>query len=396
MAGRHAHPHAHASGLNTSPKVLLAVAVVLCAVALAMVWLWPDSTAAVAGAPDTKQVNGVVTTMDVEPCPPATDQLQQSQPPAATTLPCGSAQVRLTTGDQAGNTFTVPLPTGVGSPTVHVGDKAVLTYSPGNDAASRYAIIDHERGTQLWALLAAFVLAVLAFGRWRGLTALLGLGFTFTVILGFVIPAILDSKPPLPVAIVGCSAIVLVVLYLTHGLGRTTTVALAGTLASLLLTGLLSTLAVGAMSLSGAGDESSFILGQSHGVDLRGLLLAGILIGSLGVLDDVTVTQAVTVEELARANPELGGKQLYAAATRVGRAHIASVINTIVLAYAGASLPLLVLIVALDDPLGQVLSDQLVATELVRSAVGTIGLIAAVPITTAAAAYVARSRRTPA
>ena len=167
-----------------------------------------------------------------------------------------------------------------------------------------------------------------------------------------------------------------------------------GTLASLLLTGLLSALAVGAMHLSGAGDESSFILGQSHGVDLRGLLLAGILIGSLGVLDDVTVTQAVTVEELARANPELGARQLYAAATRVGRAHIASVINTIVLAYAGASLPLLVLIVALDDPVGQILSDQLVATELVRSAVGTIGLIAAVPITTAAAAYVARPRRT--
>jgi uncharacterized membrane protein len=164
---------------------------------------------------------------------------------------------------------------------------------------------------------------------------------------------------------------------------------------SLLLTGLLSALAVGAMQLSGAEDESSFILGQSHGVDLRGLLLAGIIVGSLGVLDDVTVTQAVTVEELALANPSLGGWQLYAAATRVGRAHIASVINTIVLAYAGASLPLLVLIVALDDPIGQVLSDQLVATELVRSAVGTIGLIAAVPITTAAAAYVARPRRAP-
>lgn len=395
MAGRHAHSHAPAAGLSTSPKVLVAVAAVLCAVAVAMVWLWPDGDAAASGAPDTQQVNGVVTALDAQRCPPSsTDQPQQSQPPPAATPVCGSAQVRLTTGDRAGNTFTVALPTGVGSPTVHVDDKVVLAYSPGNDAGSRYAIIDHERGIQLWVLFAAFVLAVLAFGRWRGLTALLGLGFTFTVILGFVIPAILDSKPPLPVAIVGCSAIVLVVLYLTHGLGRTTTVALAGTLASLLLTGLLSALAVGAMNLSGAGDESSFILGQSHGVDLRGLLLAGILIGSLGVLDDVTVTQAVTVEELARANPELGGRQLYAAATRVGRAHIASVINTIVLAYAGASLPLLVLIVALDDPLGQVLSDQLVATELVRSAVGTIGLIAAVPITTAAAAYVARPRAT--
>jgi uncharacterized membrane protein len=225
-----------------------------------------------------------------------------------------------------------------------------------------------------------------------------GLSFTFAVILGFVIPAILDGKPPLAVAIVGCAAIVLVVLYLTHGIGRATTVAVAGTVVSLLLTGLLAVAAVEAMALAGAGDDSSFALGQLHGVDLRGLLLAGILIGSLGVLDDVTVTQAATVQELAAANPGYGTGQLYSAAIRVGRAHIASVINTIVLAYAGASLPLLVLVVALDDPVGQVLSDQLVATELVRSAVGTIGLIAAVPITTAAAALVAQraASRSPA
>jgi uncharacterized membrane protein len=196
------------------------------------------------------------------------------------------------------------------------------------------------------------------------------------------------------VAIVGCATIALSVLYLTHGLGRTTTVAVAGTLTSLVLTGLLSLAAVGATRLSGASDESSFVLGQGHGVDLRGLLLAGILIGSLGVLDDVTVTQAATVEELATANPRYSARQLYSSATRVGRAHIASVINTIVLAYAGASLPLLVLIVALDDPLDQVLSDQLIATELVRSAVGTMGLIAAVPITTGVAAFAAaRARR---
>jgi uncharacterized membrane protein len=359
-----------------------------------MVWLWPDSKAPAVGEAGTQQVNGVVTTVDTQPCPTPSGTASQSRAPSTGAV-CGTSQVRLTTGDLAGNTFTVQLPSGVGSPAVHVGDKVVLTYSPGNEAGSRYAIIDHERGTQLWVLLIAFVLAVVAFGRWRGVTALFGLGFTFAVILVFVIPAILGGKPPLAVAVVGSSAIVLVVLYLTHGLGRATTVALAGTLVSLLLTGLLSALAVGAMQLSGAEDESSFILGQSHGVDLRGLLLAGIIVGSLGVLDDVTVTQAVTVEELALANPSLGGWQLYAAATRVGRAHIASVINTIVLAYAGASLPLLVLIVALDDPIGQVLSDQLVATELVRSAVGTIGLIAAVPITTAAAAYVARPRRAP-
>jgi uncharacterized membrane protein len=392
VGGRHAHG-GH-DPFTTSPKVLTAVAVLLCAVAVGMVWLWPDARPAPSGAQDAVQVSGVVSSVDEQPCPPADQSAPNAQAPTPNDIACGTAQVQLTSGSAQGNTITVPLPAGAGAPQVSAGEKVALAYSGGNPAGSQYAIIDHQRGTQLWVLFAAFALSVVAFGRLRGLTALLGLGFTFTVILGFVIPAILGGKPPLAVAIVGCSAIVLVVLYVTHGIGRSTTVALAGTLASLLLTGLLSLLAVSTMKLSGAGDESSFLLGQSHGVDLRGLLLAGILIGSLGVLDDVTVTQAVTVEELAQANPSFGPRQLYAAATRVGRAHIASVINTIVLAYAGASLPLLVLIVALDDPVGQVLSDQLVATELVRSAVGTIGLISAVPITTAAAAVLAGRRRT--
>ena len=386
MGGRHAL--AGQDPVTTSPKVLGSVAVLLCAVALGVVWLWPNDSPTPSGAEDAVQVNGVVTNVVEQPCPP-TDQPPDTHTPTPTDTACGTATVRLTSGAARQTTITVPLPAGAGAPQVSTGDNVALAYSGGNTAGSQYAIIDHQRGTQLWVLFIAFVLAVVAFGRWRGLSALLGLAFTFTVILGFVIPAILDGKPPLAVAIVGCSAIVLVVLYLTHGIGRSTTVALAGTLASLLLTGLLSLLAVSPMKLSGAGDESSFLLGQSHGVDLRGLLLAGILIGSLGVLDDVTVTQAATVGRARAANPNFGPRQLYSAATRVGRAHIASVINTIVLAYAGASLPLLVLIVALDDPVGQILSDQLVATELVRSAVGTIGLIAAVPITTAAAAVLA-------
>lgn len=331
---------------------------------------------------------GVVQRIAPQPCAGGNDVTGAKQ--AAQRRACGTAQVRLTSGGQEGKVISVPLPSGTGAPAVDEGQEVTLAYSSGNPTGSQYAITDHVRNTQLWVLVAAFVLAVLAFGRWRGVSALLGLAFTFTVILGFVIPAILDGQPPLAVAVVGCSAIVLVVLYLTHGIGQTTTVAVAGTIASLLITGVLSAAAVQAMKLTGAADDSSFAVGQLHGVDLRGLLLAGILIGSLGVLDDVTVTQAATVQELAEANPDYDTVTLYRAAIRVGRAHIASVINTIVLAYAGASLPLLVLVVALDDPVGQVLSDQLVATELVRSMVGTIGLISAVPVTTAAAAFVTR------
>lgn len=390
MAGRHAHPQ-QVEG-RTPPKVLAGVAVLLCLVGLAMLWLWPDGSSAAASTDSARQVNGVVVSIERQPCPERPADESSSQPAAGES--CGTAQVRLTSGDLEGNTITVPVPQGTGAPTVNVDDEVALSYSADNPPGTQYAIADHLRGTQSWVLLAAFILAVLAFGRWRGLSALLGLSLTFAIILGFVIPAILDGKPPLAVAIVGSAAIVLSVLYLTHGVGRTTSVAVAGTLVSLVITGLLSVAAVQAMHLTGAVDDSSFALGQLHGVDLRGLLLAGILIGSLGVLDDVTITQAATVQELATANPGYGVGQLYRAAIRVGRSHIASVINTIVLAYAGASLPLLVLVVALDDPLGEVLTDQLVATEFVRSAVGTIGLIAAVPITTAAAAFV--SRRAPA
>jgi uncharacterized membrane protein len=392
VAGRHAHRHS--GDAPTPPAVLAGVGALLLLVTLAMLWLWPDGAVEAPGG-SAQQVDGVVVSIEAQPCPPRPAEGAAGAP--AEQGPCGTSQVQLGSGDAEGSTVTVPLPTGTGAPSVAAGDEVALSYSAGNPPGTQYAIVDHLRGTELWVLFAAFVLAVVAFGRWRGVSALVGLSFTFAVILGFVIPAILDGKPPLAVAVVGCAAIVLVVLYLTHGIGRATTVAVGGTIVSLLLTGVLAVVAVEAMALAGAGDDSSFAIGQLHGVDLQGLLLAGILIGSLGVLDDVTVTQAATVQELAAANPGYRTGQLYSAAIRVGRAHIASVINTIVLAYAGASLPLLVLLVALDDPLGQVLSDQLVATELVRSAVGTIGLIAAVPITTAAAAFVAKrgARRQP-
>jgi uncharacterized membrane protein len=183
----------------------------------------------------------------------------------------------------------------------------------------------------------------------------------------------------------------LTVLYLTHGFSISTSVAVVGTLVSLVLTGLMAALATTATRLTGIASEETAYLNVVYGqVDMRGLLLAGILIGCLGVLDDVTVTQAATVTELARANPSYGVGQLYEAATRVGRSHIASVVNTIVLAYAGASLPLLVLIAAGNQPLAQTLTNPLIAQEIVRAVVGTLGLVAAVPVTTMLAALAAR------
>lgn len=374
------HPRHAATQDGRVPLLALAVIVPVAVLTLAaMVWLWPseDLAAAESGAAD--QVEAVVTAIAEEPC---------EAEPDVDVNGCGTADVRITSGADDGEEVTLPLPNGPGAPEVAEGDDVVLIETTSPDGVT-YSIVDHQRSTQLWVLALAFVLAMVAFGRWRGLAALVGLAFTFGVLVLFVVPAILAGEPPLLVAIVGSAAIALSVLYLTHGISLSTTVAVVGTLASLAITGVLSALSVSALHLTGVTDDISTSLGVTHQVSMQGLLLAGIVIGSLGVLDDVTVTQAATVSEVARANPAYGARELYRAGSRVGRSHIASVVNTIVLAYAGSSLPLLILIVAADQPLGGVLTDQIVAQELVRSIVGTLGLIAAVPITTALAALIA-------
>ncbi|WP_110241870.1 YibE/F family protein [Nocardioides gilvus] len=297
--------------------------------------------------------------------------------------------MRLEVEGEESTEVSVQLPNGPGAPAVDEGDDVLLLHMETPDGVT-WSVIDHQRGTQLWILAGVFVLAVVAFGRWRGVTSLLGLALTFAVLLFFVVPGILGGESPLLIALVGSSAIVLSVLYLTHGVSLVTTVAVLGTLASLALTGVLASVTVEAMHLTGITDDVSTVVGMEFGVNMQGLLLAGIMIGSLGVLDDVTVTQSATVTEIARANPAYSPAHLYRAGSRVGRSHIASVINTIILAYAGATLPLFVLIVANNASLGGVVSDQVIAQEIVRSAVATIGLIAAVPLTTALAAIVAR------
>lgn len=375
---------------DTWRPVFLVIAPVAVLTIVAMVWLWPSGSST--AGDDTPYVDGTVRTVLHAACTTEDEAAQ-----AAGQLDCGTVMVRVTSGPDAGQEITTDVPSGPGAIQVREGDDIVLLYLPDTPLGDTYQIADHQRGSQLWVLIAAFVLAVIAFGRWRGLSALAGLAATFAVLLLFVVPAILAGEPPLLVAIVGAAAIMLTVLYLTHGVATSTSVAVIGTLASLALTGALSWAAVRALHLTGAADEQANYVNITHHVSLQGLLLAGILIGSLGVLDDVTVTQAATVNELARANPAYRFGHLYRAATRVGRAHIASVVNTIILAYAGASLPLLILITDSGQSVSRVLTNQLIAQELVRSIVGTLGLISAVPITTALAALTAgRGHRTEA
>jgi uncharacterized membrane protein len=308
-----------------------------------MALLWPHATKPDEAAPPDR-FNGTVTAVQPVDCAtqPDAEVPEGEEAAIGADAVCGAVSVKLTSGPDNGDTITTDIPTGPGAIEVETGDDVELLYLPDASDGQRYAVFDQRRSTQLWVLGAAFALAVIAFGRWRGLTALFGLGVTFAVLLYFMVPAILQGRSPMLVAIVGSAAIMLAVLYLTHGLHLSTTVAVAGTLAALTITAVLSALTTTFPHLSGIADETSSYLNITHAdINMKGLLLAGIVVGSLGVLDDVTVTQAVSVTELARANPNYGYRQLYRAAERIGRAHIASVINTIVLAYAGASLPLM-------------------------------------------------------
>ncbi|MBC8988629.1 YibE/F family protein [Micromonospora chalcea] len=375
-------------------RLLVAVVVPLFALTvIAALVLWPRQDREPLGGADVPRYHGTVTRVVTEPCPPTPEA------PEGAGGPCGTATVAAEQGPDAGRQVETPLPAGPGAPRVEVGDKIVLVelIDPADPSVKSYNIAEHQRGTPLIWLLVLFAAAIVAFGRWRGLAALGGLAASFAILLGFVLPGIGGGQPPLLVAIVGAALIMFVVLYLTHGITAQTSVAVLGTLGSLVITGVLGLLATSATHLTGFGSEDATTLSMFQGdVDLHGLLLAGIIIGSLGVLDDVTVTQAATVTELAHANPGLSRRQLYRAATRVGRAHIASTVNTIVLAYAGASLPLLLLLVADSRPVSQILTSEFLAQEIVRSAVATLGLIAAVPLTTALAAIVTTAgRRAP-
>jgi uncharacterized membrane protein len=349
-----------------------------------LVLLWPSASESPEGSSSAQEFEGVVIAVEPEDCPADTPE----GAPAPTV--CGTVTVELDQAETGSTEVEVAIPDWAGAPEVSEGDAVVVAYAEGPDGPI-YSIVDQQRGTQLWVLLVAFSLALIAFGRWRGVTALIGLAVTFGILLVFMVPAIIAGEPPVLVALVAASAITLVVLYLTHGVSLATTVAVVGTMAALALTAVLSELAVEALYLTGVTDDISMAVVDRHGVDARGLLVASIIIGSVGVLDDVTVTQSATVTEIGLANPAYRFRELYRAGSRVGRSHIASVVNTIVLAYAASSLPLIVLVVADNSSLGGIASTQLIAQEVVRSTVATLGLIAAVPLTTGLAALVTRT-----
>lgn len=276
---------------------------------------------------------------------------------------------------------TIPL---VGQQKYQVGDKVLIDRSKDLEGNDVFNISDYIRRLPLLWLFLIFVVLVVVVGHWRGLSSLFGLGVSFLVIFVFILPNIYAGREPVFIAITGSLFILPLTFYLSHGFNKKTTVALIGTFIALIITGILAKIFVEATGLTGyASEEAGFLqVAKKGAMDIKGLLLAGIIIGTLGVLDDITVSQAAVVEQLKKANPKIRPRQLFWQAMSVGQDHIASMVNTLVLVYTGAALPLLLLFVDNPMPFSQVINYEIIAEEIVRTLVGSIGLISAVPLTT--------------
>jgi uncharacterized membrane protein len=356
--------------------IVLAVLIPLvAAAAIAVVVMWPPHQDVKVAALQTSKARGLVTA--IQPCPDRPDE-------------CDRATVTLYDGDGPDGTGSVVTARVVKHPLVprvHVGDRILMNHVPEAEPADRYLYVDQDRDRPLLLLAGLFACAVIALSRWRGVAALVALGLTGVVLVVFVLPAILHGSDPMLVSVVGSTVIMLVTLYLTHGINARTSVAAVGTVGALALTAVLGIVFVRLCRISGLSPEGAAeVASYTPGLDLRGLLVAGLVIGALGVLDDVTVTQTAAVWELSAANPAAGRGELLAAGLRIGRAHVASVVNTLVLAYAGASLPLLMQFAIQGMSESYAVSLERVAIEVVRGLVGSLGIIAAVPLTTALAA----------
>ncbi|WP_371791474.1 YibE/F family protein [Streptomyces sp. NBC_01471] len=419
--GGHGHPHGHGPAAPVSRHLRKVIAAVLIPFAAAVVAglavFWPDGDPhhARSGVGFDRQTRqGKVVEITAVNCKDlhadqsstadgggsgsGTDgesaaEQQAGAGAAPQGAPCKKAKIEVTSGKDKGRTFAEIVRSD--SPRqLHQGQGVIVAYAPDAPRDLQYSVSDVDRKFPLALLAGIFALVVVAVGRLRGLMALVALAVSFAVLTLFILPAILHGSNPLVVAVIGASAIMLIALYTCHGPTARTSVAVIGTLISLMLIGLLGSLFIGWAGLTGNTDDST---GLIHGlyphIDMSGLLLASVIIGSLGVLDDVTVTQTSAVWELHQADPTMGARGLYRAGIRIGRDHIASVVNTLVLAYAGAALPLLLLFSIAQSSVGTVANSELVAEEIVRTLVGSIGLVASVPVTTALAALVVSADR---
>ena len=344
-----------------------------------LVWLWPgelpELETAELGLADDAYRARVLESTEL-PCEFAPD------------LNCVDHVFELEEGPDEGSTVVLSWDVET-APALTLDDVVLLYRIDTDDGSLNYQFADRVRGGVLLVAALLFAAAVVALGRMRGLAALTGLVISVGLLLGFIIPAIVTGRDPVLVAAVGGAAIALVAIYLAHGVNDKSHVAVLGAFAALALTAALSAIGFGLAQFTGLVSDETFFILAIPGLDPTGLLLAGAVLGAIGALDDVTVSQASTVWEVARANPRLDPRALYAAGIRVGRDHIASTVNTLLLAYAGAALPLLLLFTLSQQSLGLVANSEVVAVEIMRTLVGSVGLVAAVPITTLMASRLA-------
>lgn len=390
----HAHAHGHSPGeidvdatpVGRRPRAVLLAFLTLAAVAtlIGLGSLWPDRSAveelragATLTAPGVTYPTGTV--VQLRPCPP-------------TDSPGGARCGLLSATTEAGTEVTFEVPPPVAASGLEAGDPIRMMRVPDVPAEDAYSLWSVERQQPLGWLALAFVLVVVVVARLRGVRALIGLGVSAAIIGGFMLPALLSGRSGIGVALVGASAIMFTVLYLTHGLNLRTSAALAGTLTGVAVTASLGWWSVHTTRLTGVIEQGGQVLqGQAPELDFQGLLVCAVIIAGLGILNDVTITQASSVWELRAAAPELSRLAIFRSAMRIGRDHIASTIYTMTFAYTGAALTTLMLVHVFAQPLLQLVSAEEIAQEIVHTLVSGIGLVLAVPATTAIAALTVAS-----
>ncbi len=272
-----------------------------------------------------------------------------------------------------------------------VGDRVMVNYLQDAEGKDVYYVVDYVRRGNLYLLAIIFAVLVIAIGEWKGLRAVISLVGSFAVIMGFIIPNILNGHSPLMIGLIGALVILIFIIYITEGFNKKSHISILSIFVCLVLTYILASMFSSLARLTGmAQEETMFLIGIGEtAIDFKGLLLTAIIIGTLGVLDDVVISQVSSVEQIVKANPNLSRMKVFSMAFDVGKSHLASMVNTLFLAYAGASLPLLILFSVNEPPFltfGQVINNEMIATEIVRTLVGSIGIALAVPISTILAA----------
>jgi uncharacterized membrane protein len=417
------HSHGHTDHSDPTPGALAArkranwlLAAVLIPLTLltlaAMVMMWPSGNKAdlklaspYAAAPGVTFDTGTIQRVVVESCTQGTTGQNTTAQPGTgqgtaqdAPQPGNDCTFAFTEPDKGGNPVKVVInPDVVKSHGVKVGDDIrYLNLSNAQGASGQgapaYIFVDFVRTLPIILLAVLYAAVVIAVARWRGLRALIGLVGAYAVLVTFMLPGLVEGKPPLLLALVGSTVIMIGVLYFAHGFSARTSTALLGTMFGLGITALLAAWATDAANLAGVGSHDAATLANiSDNISISGIILCGLIISGLGVLNDVTITQSSAVWELYELAPETSARQLFSSAMRIGRDHIASTVYTIAFAYAGAALPILIIVMLYDRPLGEALTSAELSEEVIRTLVGSVGLVLAIPVTTLIAVLVVKA-----